>query len=133
MDEKQQIELSLDENDITVRYFSGTGAGGQHRNRKQCSVFLTHRCGFTVKVEGRSKESNLTEAKKQMLKKLQDAAYEKMHKSASIDRKNQIGDSFRGNKRRTYNEKANEVTDHVNGKTVTWKDALKGNLTMLHA
>ena len=133
LDPIKEIEVRLFDDEYDIRFFSGTGAGGQHRNRKQCSVMLTHyKTGVTVKVEGRSKESNIEEAKKVLTQRLKEFAQSEYDKMYSTVRKDQIVDSFRGNKRRTYNQKANEVVDHVNDKRCTWKDVMKGNVGLLH-
>jgi protein subunit release factor A len=94
---------------------------------------MTHiKTGVVVKVEGRSKESNLEEARHTMVKRLKENAQSQYDSKYSTIRKDQIGDTFRGNKRRTYNEKANEVIDHISDKSTTMKDILKGNIQNLH-
>ena len=71
LDPSSNVTINLINDDIDIRFFSGTGAGGQHRNKKQCSVMMTHiPTNVTVKVEGRSKESNLEEARKVLLERL---------------------------------------------------------------
>lgn len=133
MDPMQSVEIELHDDELDIRFFSGTGAGGQHRNRKQCSVMMTHlKTNTIVKVEGRSKESNIVEAKRVMVQRLKEAARSNYESQYSKNRKDQIGDIFRGNKRRTYNQKANEVVDHVNNKSCTMKDVFKGNINVLH-
>lgn len=133
LDPAQEVNITLHDDEIDIRFFSGTGAGGQHRNRKQCSVMMTHlKTQVVVKVEGRSKESNIEEAKRIMVQRLKEHAQEQYDMKYSTIRKDQIGDTFRGNKRRTYNEKANEVVDHINNKKCTIKDIFKGNITVLH-
>lgn len=133
MDPLQDVSVTVKEEDVSIRFFSGTGAGGQHRNRKQCSVMMTHlKTNVTVKVEGRSKESNLEEAYKIMKQRLKEQHQTNYDNTYSKIRKDQIGDTFRGNKRRTYNQKANEVIDHLNNKSCTFKEILKGNITTLH-
>lgn len=94
---------------------------------------MTHlKTGVVVKVEGRSKDSNIAEAKIEMKKRLKEKAQSDYDSQYSQIRKDQIGDTFRGNKRRTYNQKANEVVDHVNNKSATLKEILKGNIKTLH-
>lgn len=133
LDPAQEVNITLHDDELDIRFFSGTGAGGQHRNRKQCSVMMTHlKTNVVVKVEGRSKESNLDEARRVMIQRLKEFAQSSYDQKYSKIRKDQIGDTFRGNKRRTYNEKANEVVDHVNDTSTTMKDILKGNILSLH-
>jgi len=133
LDPLQEVNVTLHDDELDIRFFSGTGAGGQHRNRKQCSVMMTHiKTGTVVKVEGRSKESNIDEARRVMVQRLKEVAQSTYDDKYSKIRKDQIGDTFRGNKRRTYNEKANEVVDHVNNKNCTLKEIFKGNITTLH-
>ncbi len=94
---------------------------------------ITHiQTGVVVKVEGRSKESNLEEAKRVLVTRIKENEQSKYNQKYSDIRKNQIGETFRGNKRRTYNEKANEVIDHTNNTSCTIKDIFKGNIQILH-
>jgi peptide chain release factor 1 len=133
LDPQKQVEIALLESDLDIRFFSGTGAGGQHRNRKQCSVMMTHiPTGVSVKVEGRSRESNIEEARKTLVQRIMERESNKYQEKYSSVRRDQIGETFRGNKRRTYNEKANEVVDHITGKSTTFRDILKGNIKSLH-
>lgn len=133
LDPVKDVEIKLYDDELDIRFFSGTGAGGQHRNRKQCSVMMTHlKTGVVVKVEGRSKESNIVEAKRVMVQRLKEKVQTDYDSTYSKVRKDQIGDTFRGNKRRTYNTKANEVVDHINNKTCSIKDIVKGNIDVLH-
>ncbi len=94
---------------------------------------MTHlKTNVTVKVEGRSKESNVEEAYKIMKQRLKEQHQASYDNTYSKIRKDQIGDTFRGNKRRTYNQKANEVIDLLNNRSCTFKDIMKGNITTLH-
>lgn len=94
---------------------------------------ITHlSTGVSVKVEGRSKESNLEEAKRILTQKIKEYEQSKYDQKYSNIRKDQIGVTFRGNKRRTYNEKANEIIDHINNTSCTMKDIFKGNIQILH-
>jgi protein subunit release factor A len=94
---------------------------------------MTHlKTNITVKVEGRSKESNIKEAYKIMKSRLKEQHQTNYDSTYSKIRKDQIGDTFRCNKRRTYNQKANEVIDHLNNRSCTFKEIMKGNITTLH-
>lgn len=130
MDPNEEINIKLCDDDINIRFFSGTGKGGQHRNKHQCCVMMTHiTTNITVKIEGRSKDSNIEEAKKIMYQRLKEHFQKQHDQKYSNIRNNQIDNV---NKRRTYNYKINQVIDHVSNKTCTIKDMFKGNINILH-
>lgn len=91
---------------------------------------MTHlKTNITVKVEGRSKDSNIEEAKSIMIKRLKEYYQHQYDLKYSKIRNNQIGVS---NKRRTYNFKINQIVDHLNNTNCTIKDFFKGNINILH-
>lgn len=125
--------MIVKDEDVSIKITRGTGNGGQNRNKVAHCVVMTHlHTNLVVKIDGRSLDANLKEAKKILTERLKDQYQKEYDKKYSSLRKDQIGDTFRGNKRRTYNQKANEVIDHLNNKSTTWKEIMKGNISILH-
>ena len=75
----KKLLFSITKKDFDIQYFSGTGAGGQHRNKHQNCVRLTHRdSGVTVTAQNsRSRQTNLREAFQSLLNK---SEFQKWHK-----------------------------------------------------
>ncbi len=130
-DSKPVMEKSRDE-DFEVRFFSGTGKGGQHRNRHQNSVVMTHRpSGLTQTAVGRSKERNLVLARER-LEALLAASQEASTAKATNDiRAAQIGCGMRADKKRTYRFQDDSITDHETGKQMTCRAFMRGNIERL--
>ena len=133
MDNKKEINNDIDMNDIGVMYTKGTGPGGQHKNKTQSCVVLTHKpSGIKVRIDGRNQHKN----KKDALKELQRRLDEKYKKETQNDTwnniKEQVGSGMRGDKRRTYRIRDNRVHDHITGKKSQWKKIQKGEIDLLH-
>lgn len=122
------------DDDFTYRLFSGTGAGGQHRNKHQNSVVMTHiPTGLKRTSVGRSKERNLVAAKEALLADLDEAKAQALHRGENIVRAKQIGTGGRGDKRRTYRFQDDMVVDHHTGKQTTCKRFMRGGIDSLWA
>jgi peptide chain release factor 1 len=125
-------EFSLNENDLRIEWYSGSGAGGQHRNKHQNSCRITHLpTGLMRKAETRKRESSQREA----VEALREALAAK-HCGAALSeqnglRKRQVGSGMRGDKRRTYRFQENSVTDHVTGKSARCADVMAGAFDLL--
>lgn len=63
---------SIKEQDITVEFFRSSGAGGQHRNKTENAVRMKHTSGVTATIDGRSRESNLKQARELLYARLAD-------------------------------------------------------------
>jgi peptide chain release factor 1 len=112
--------------------FSGTGCGGQHRNKHAVSVRMTHLpTGLTQKAEGRVKQKNIEDAKARLIEALDAAKSSRDHSSTNATRSKQIGSGMRGDKIRTYRFQDDSVTDHRTGKTMTAKAFMKGDISRL--
>lgn len=87
----------LSDNDFRIEWFSGTGAGGQHRNKTQnCCRMIHIPTGLTESRQGRKRESNMREAKQALLKLLQSDKQSDIQRSISHMRNDQIGSGMRG-------------------------------------
>lgn len=120
------------DNDFKVSWFSGTGAGGMHRNKNQTSCRVTHKpTGLTQARQGKSRALNLKEAKKAVLMLL-DQRVTNVKSSIIQDKQSQQrGSGQRGDKRRTYRFQDDMVKDHVTGKKASIRKVMSGNIDLL--
>ena len=115
-----------------VEWFSGTGKGGQHRNKKKNSCRLIHIPTGLVEIrQGRSRETNLKQAKDSLLTKIQQKQYNHRSKQSAKIIKNQRGSGMRGDKIRTYRFQDDQVVDHQTGKTARASKVMKGKFNLL--
>jgi peptide chain release factor 1 len=124
--------IEFNQKDFKIEWYSGTGSGGQHRNKHQNSCRLTHiKTGIVSTAQCRSRENSLNEATQALLLKLNSTHFSKEQQLVSQDRKNQVGSGMRGDKVRTYRFQDNTVTDHITGKTAQVSKVLSGNFDLL--
>lgn len=129
VDNKTQKNTLLNENDLKIIWFSGTGKGGQHRNKHQNSCKLTHLpTGLTETRQGRVRNTNLSEAKNALQKRV-DEYYSKINVGKIANyRKKQVGSGTRGDKNFTYRFQDGIIKNHQNGKTMKLKRYFNGNM-----
>lgn len=118
--------------DFEVTFFSGTGKGGQHRNKHQNCVRMTHvPTGLVQTASSRSREANLREARARLEQRLLEIRTQISDKATNRTRASQIGSGQRGDKRRTYRFQDDRVLDHVTGKSATCKQVMAGEFSRL--
>lgn len=129
----KKYEIELDWRDIDVKTYRGSGPGGQHRNKTDSAVRLTHRptgavaCSEQERSQHRNKEIALERLKSQILSKQKNA--DKTRRV--INRKEQVGSGMRGDKRRTLRTKDDQVVDHITGKKMKASKYMKGFIEKL--
>lgn len=122
----------IGDNDFEVEWFSGTGAGGQHRNKHQNSCRMIHLpTGVTETRQGRKREANLRDAKQAILKKLRDLQSNELREKVSTIRKGQVGSGMRGDKIRTYRFQDDQVVDHLANKKARCSKVMRGYFDLL--
>lgn len=124
------FRLDPKDRSLEWRTCRGSGKGGQHRNKTDSAVQLTHLPTKTmVRVESersqlQNKETALALLRARLLERQQNAELQNQNAS----RKAQVGCGARGDKRRTVRERDDQVTDHMTGKRTTYGRYLQGFL-----
>ena len=124
--------VAINQNDLKIEWYSGTGAGGQHRNKHQNSCRITHiPTNTVVKAECRSRQNSLNEAMAEIQRRLDTEHQRQYNNSIASDRKRQVGSGQRGDKIRTYRFQDDVVQDHLTNKRAKCSQILKGNIDLL--
>lgn len=125
-------EVKINEKDLDWKFTRGTGPGGQHRNKTDSCVNLTHiPSGIKVRIDGRSQASNKVDALFVLKARLKEHQDNKVYSKQANIRKEQVGSGMRGDKIRTIRVKDNRVVDHKLNKKITYKEYSRGNLSGL--
>lgn len=118
--------------DFRVEWYSGSGAGGQHRNKHQNSCRITHiPTGLVRKAETRSRESSRRLAFEEIHAALDQIENANTHVQTNAHRREQVGSGMRGDKRRTYRFQEDVVVDHVTRKRARCTDVMRGDFEKL--
>ena len=114
MPKMEMEDVNINRSDLKIDTFRSSGAGGQHVNKTESGVRLTHiPTGVVVEcTEGRSQHSNKEIAEQRLYQKIYEMQKEKMESTIAAQRKSLVGSGDRSEKIRTYNFPQNRVTDH---------------------
>jgi peptide chain release factor 1 len=131
MPEAEDVEVEIDMNDIRVDTYRASGAGGQHVNKTDSAIRMTHvPTGIVVQCQDeRSQIKNRQKALKILKTKLYDKKLQEKTSEISETRRSVVKSGDRSDKIRTYNYPQNRVTDHRIGLTLyDLSNIMEGNL-----
>lgn len=118
--EAEEVDFELDMNDVRKDTFRASGAGGQHINKTESAIRLTHiPTGVVVECQdGRSQHKNLEKAISVLRSRLYQAELDRLHNERAAQRKTLVSTGDRSAKIRTYNYPQGRITDHRINKTM---------------
>ncbi len=118
--EAEEVDFELNMTDVRRDTFRASGAGGQHINKTESAIRLTHiPTGLVVECQdGRSQHKNLAQAISVMRSRLYQQELDRLHEIRAAHRKTLVSTGDRSAKIRTYNYPQGRITDHRIGKTI---------------
>lgn len=131
MPEAEDIDVEINASDLRIDTYRSSGAGGQHINKTDSAVRITHiPTGIVAECQdGRSQHENRAKAMLMIRTRVLDAMIQKAENERNSERKNKIGGGDRSEKIRTYNYPQNRVSDHRIGLNLQQLDMImEGNL-----
>ncbi len=124
--EAEEIELEINQDDLQIDTYRSGGAGGQHVNKTESAIRITHLpTGTVVECQDeRSQYKNKDRAMKILRSRILEQQQQKQTAEIAAERKSQVGSGDRSERIRTYNFPQGRVTDHRIGLTLYKIDAI---------
>lgn len=126
MPEVEEVDIEINKNDLRIDTYRASGAGGQHINKTDSAVRITHLPTGIVAAsqDGRSQHDNKDKAMKALYARIYDYYQQQQDQQVDSERKSKVGTGDRAEKIRTYNYPQNRVTDHRIGLTIQQLDRI---------
>jgi len=114
MPEAEEVDIQINTDDLRIDTYRSQGSGGQHVNKTESAVRVTHIPTGVVAAcqEEKSQHKNKAKAMKMLRTKLYDIKRQEVDSRRAADRKSQVGSGDRSERIRTYNFPQGRVTDH---------------------
>jgi peptide chain release factor 1 len=118
--EMEEVDFEINPADLQIDTFRSSGAGGQHVNKTESAIRITHLpTGMTVECQDeRSQYKNRDRAMKILISRLYEEERRRQNEQFAAERKSQVGTGDRSERIRTYNYPQGRVTDHRIGLTL---------------
>ncbi|MCL2366971.1 MAG: peptide chain release factor 1 [Oscillospiraceae bacterium] len=118
--EVEEVDFEINPSDLQIDTFRASGAGGQHVNKTESAIRITHvPTGTVVECQDeRSQHKNRDRAMKILVSRLYEEECRKQNEEIAAERKSQVGTGDRSERIRTYNYPQGRVTDHRIGLTL---------------
>ena len=132
--EADEVELDLNAKDLKIDTYRSSGAGGQHINKTESAIRITHLpTGLVVECQDeRSQYKNKDKAMKVLRSRLLERMQAEQEATIAAERRSQVGSGDRSGRIRTYNFPQGRITDHRINLTVYQIDSvMNGNLDLL--
>lgn len=129
--EAEEVDVAIDPKDLQIDAYRSSGAGGQHVNKTESAIRITHLPTGTVVTcqDERSQYKNKDKAMRVLRSRLYQRERERRDAAAASERRSQVGSGWRSEKIRTYRFLQSQVVEHRIGLTVHRLDAvLNGDL-----
>ena len=126
MPEMEEVDVQINKSDLRIDTYRASGAGGQHINKTDSAVRITHLPTAIVATsqDGRSQHDNRDKAMKALVARVYDYFQSQQTEAIDSERKSKVGTGDRAEKIRTYNYPQNRVTDHRIGLTIQQLDRI---------
>jgi len=128
--EAEEVDFEIDEQDLEIQTTTSSGPGGQHVNKTESAVRITHVPSGVVVFcqEERSQHKNKSKAMKLLRSRLLDFEIQKQQEERAEVRRSQIGSGDRSQRVRTYNFPQNRCTDHRSQENYSLEKIVDGDL-----